>query len=240
VARQRPDAGLPRWVEATVAGAALIAAAPILLVTAAAVKFTSPGPLLFRQMRVGQYGEPFELVKFRTMRVGTNGLEVTAANDARVTRVGRILRKTKLDELPELYNVLRGDMSLVGPRPEVPRYVDVTHPLWLKVLAARPGLTDPTTVRLRNEEELLVGAEDAESFYVGVLQTFKLRSSAEYLERRNWRTDVGVLAETLLAVLLPGRASAPTIDELKKVSGAGLTTTSRSEIIEGNSSKRGG
>jgi lipopolysaccharide/colanic/teichoic acid biosynthesis glycosyltransferase len=203
------------WVEATVAGVALVTAAPVLLMTAAAVKLSSPGPLLFRQTRVGQHGKPFELVKFRTMRARTNGLEVTAANDDRVTSVGRILRKTKLDELPELYNVLRGEMSLVGPRPEVPRYVDATHPLWLKVLAARPGLTDPTTVRLRNEEELLGGVEDPESFYIGVLQTFKLRSSAEYLERRNWRTDVGVLAETLLAVLVPGRASAPTIDELK-------------------------
>ncbi len=130
---------------------------------------------------------------------------VTARGDDRVTPVGRFLRRTKLDELPELWNVLKGDMALVGPRPEVPELVDLTDPLWVEVLEARPGLTDPVTVGLRNEELLMAGVEgDRDRFYREVLQPRKLRGYADYLRNRNWRSDLGVLGATAVAILRPG------------------------------------
>jgi lipopolysaccharide/colanic/teichoic acid biosynthesis glycosyltransferase len=145
----------------------------------------------------------------------TEGTEVTARGDDRVTPVGRLLRRTKLDELPELWNVLRGDMAFVGPRPEVPRYFDAADPRWRAVLGARPGLTDPVTLRLRNEEELLAGvAGDREAFYRAHLQPWKLKGYAEYLARRSWRSDLAVLCETARAVLRPASAPAPTIDDI--------------------------
>ncbi len=126
-----------------------------------------------------------------------------------------MLRRSKLDELPELWNVLKGEMSLVGPRPEVPELVDPADPLWKEVLGVRPGLTDPVTVRLRDEEALMAGIEgDRDAFYRETLQPLKLRGYCEYLRRRTWHSDVGVLWETLLAVLWPSRArseGAPTL-----------------------------
>ena len=148
-------AGIPRPVEAVAALAGLIIAAPVLALAALGIAFTSRGRIIFRQSRVGQDGRIFVLYKFRTMRIGQVGIQVTAGDDSRVTYVGRLLRKTKMDELPELWNVLKGDMSLVGPRPEVPRYVDLNNSKWQRVLKVRPGITDPLTLRLRNEEELL-------------------------------------------------------------------------------------
>ncbi len=126
---------------------------------AVAIVATSGWPVFFRQTRVGRDGKPFTLVKLRSMRASTEGPQVTARRDPRVTAVGTLLRRTKLDELPELWNVLRGDMSFVGPRPEVPGYVDLANPVWARVLKARPGLTDPVTVRLRDEEALMDGVE---------------------------------------------------------------------------------
>ncbi len=124
--------------------------------------------------------------------------------------MGRLLRRSKLDELPELWNVLRGDMSFVGPRPEVPQYVDPENPAWKEVLLVRPGLTDPVTLRLRNEELLMTRVEgDREAFYRETLQPLKLAGYRAYLQRRTWRTDVGVLFATLLAVLWPARSGSP-------------------------------
>jgi lipopolysaccharide/colanic/teichoic acid biosynthesis glycosyltransferase len=140
------------------------------------------------------------------MRASAGGIEITAADDVRTTRVGRFLRRTKLDELPELWNVLRGDMSLVGPRPEVPRYVDFTDPLWRQALGVRPGLTDPITILLRHEEELLASVEgDRERFYLEHLQPFKLRGHLEYLHQRTWLTDIKVIARTCLTFITPRR-----------------------------------
>jgi len=134
------------------------------------------------------------------------GPQLTSTNDQRVTRVGKILRKTKLDELPELWNVIKGDMSLVGPRPEVPRYVDPANPQWAVVLLTRPGLTDPVTMRLRNEEELLQQVKgDREHFYLEVLQPLKLRGYVDYLQMRSWSSDVKILWHSALAVLVPGK-----------------------------------
>ena len=155
--------------------------------------------MLFRQGRVGRRGRLFVLIKLRTMRVAPPGLEVTAKDDPRTTRVGRFLRKVKLDELPQLWNVICGDMSLVGPRPEVPRYVDLLDPLWQKVLSVRPGVTDPSTLRLLDEEEVLSKVKgDRDVFYREQLLPLKLRECLSYLERRTWRSDLATLFRTVL------------------------------------------
>ena len=207
--------GIPRPVEAAVSLAALAVSAPLLALSAAAIAATSGGPVIFRQERVGRGGRTFVLYKLRTMRPARGGPQVTAGDDARVTRVGGILRRTKLDELPELWNVFKGDMSLVGPRPEVPRYVDLDNPTWRLVLEARPGITDPVTLRLRNEEALLTEVNGGrEQFYLGMLQPFKLEGYLEYLRERSWRSDVKVLWRSALAVVFPGKAPPPTVKEI--------------------------
>jgi lipopolysaccharide/colanic/teichoic acid biosynthesis glycosyltransferase len=213
-------AGIPRPVETALALAGLLLCSPLLGLTAVVLRVTSPGPILFRQRRVGRGGVEFTLFKFRTMRVHGTGHGVTADGDPRITRLGRWLRRAKLDELPELWNVARGEMSLVGPRPEVPRYVDMTNPLWLRVLEARPGITDPVTLRLRNEEQLIAAAAagDIERFYLETLQPYKLVAYLDYLRHRSLRADVGVLLRTLLAVVFPDMAAPPTIDEIRAAS----------------------
>jgi len=149
------------------------------------------------------------------MRTTGEGPQVTATDDSRVTTVGRFLRKTKLDELPELWNVLIGEMSLVGPRPEVERYVDRHSELWNSVLSVRPGITDPVTLKLRSEEVLLATIKtDREQFYLEVLQPFKLRGYVEYLHGRTWRTDLLVLYRTIVAVIFPSTTPTPSLDEL--------------------------
>lgn len=208
------EAGLPRAVEAGLACLGLVLASPILLVAAGLVAATSPGPVLFRQQRVGLNGRSFTLLKLRTMKVAPEGSQLTASGDARVTPVGRWLRRLKLDEIPQLWNVARGDMSLVGPRPEVPRYVDGS-PLWQQVLAVRPGMTDPVTLRLRDEETLLAEVDDAERFYRERLLPWKLRGYRDYLERRSWATDLGVLGASALVVLRLRRPVPPALEEIR-------------------------
>ena len=150
------------------------------------------------------------------MRVANSGPQVTAGDDVRITPVGKFLRKTKLDELPELWNVFKGDMSLIGPRPEVPRYVDLHDPMWCLVLEARPGITDPMTLRLRNEEALLIEVEgDRERFYMDSLLPFKLKGYLDYLQARSWRSDVKVLWQTVVAVAFPNKTSLPTLEEIQ-------------------------
>jgi lipopolysaccharide/colanic/teichoic acid biosynthesis glycosyltransferase len=209
------NVGIPRSFEAVIALTVLVLSAPLLLLAYAAVALTSKGPAIFKQERVGVGGRIFTLYKFRTMRTGFSGPQVTAGDDSRVTFVGKILRKTKLDELPELWNVVSGEMSFVGPRPEVPKYVDLSNPLWQEVLRARPGITDPVTLRLRNEEALLTSVDgDRERFYLQELQPFKLQGYKEYSTKRNFASDLGVLWKTAIAVLLPGTATLPTRSEI--------------------------
>lgn len=207
--------GLPAPLEKAVAAAGLASLFPILAMAAMAIKATSKGPVLFRQTRVGRHGVPFTLLKFRTMSLGsTSGPAITAHGDQRITTVGKLLRKTKIDELPELWNILRGEMSFVGPRPEVPRYVDQNDPRWREVLEARPGITDPVTLSLRNEEELLGAVQgDRDAFYREQLQPYKLRGYADYLRSRTAATDVHVIARTLVAVVCPA-GSPKTLDEV--------------------------
>ena len=209
---------IPRYVEIFLALFGLLVCSPLLALVAVLVKATSPGPVLFRQQRMGRFGKTFELLKFRSMRQENTGAQVTAKGDSRITRVGRLLRKSKLDELPELWNVARGDISLVGPRPEVPRYVDLKNPLWQSVLKARPGITDPVTIRLRNEEELLAGCNQCpEQFYLNVLQPYKLYGYVAYLRQRSWQTDVRVILDTLLAVFFPASTPPPDRDEIVSI-----------------------
>jgi lipopolysaccharide/colanic/teichoic acid biosynthesis glycosyltransferase len=213
--------GLPRWLEATLALCGLVLAAPFIALSGVAVAVSSGRPVLFRQRRVGQHGRTFELYKLRTMIPSTAGPQITSGDDARITRLGRIFRQTKLDELPTLWNVLRGDMSLVGPRPEVPRFVKPEDPVWQKILSVRPGITDPVTIQLRSEAELLRSvAGDTEQYYVDELQPAKLQGYVAYLEQRNWRTDLKILWRTMFAVVIP-RATAP-VSDFAKVGEAGL------------------
>jgi lipopolysaccharide/colanic/teichoic acid biosynthesis glycosyltransferase len=196
--------GIPRAVEAAVAGVGLALASPLIAAAALFVKATSAGPAFFRQERIGRGGRPFTVYKLRTMRPSGSGPLVTARGDSRVTPVGRFLRRSKLDELPQLWNVVKGSMSLVGPRPEVPRYVEPEDPAWRRVLAVRPGITDPVTLELRDEEAVLAAAPgDPERFYREELLPAKLRSYAAYLDRRSAWSDVCVLYRTVLAVLIP-------------------------------------
>jgi lipopolysaccharide/colanic/teichoic acid biosynthesis glycosyltransferase len=141
------------------------------------------------------------------MSVSNDGPQVTSARDPRITSTGRILRQTKLDELPTLWNVLRGDMAFVGPRPEVPRYVNLEDPRWQAVLRTKPGITDPVTVSLRNEEALLAQVKgNAEEFYVNEVQTLKLNGYLAYLETRSRRSDLRVLVQTIWAIVSEARA----------------------------------
>ena len=207
--------GLPRTVEAVIAMLCLALAFPLLAIAALLVYLDSSEPVLFRQRRIGRFGNEFVLFKLRTMRICSGGPSVTAGDDQRTTWIGRILRKSKLDELPELWNVVKGDMSLVGPRPELPQLVNLSDPTWQLVLNARPGLTDPVTLRLRNEEALLTDVHgDREVFYMEILQPFKLSGYLEYLRRRSWQSDVLVLWQTAVAIVLPGTVATPTQTEL--------------------------
>ena len=211
--------GLPRWFEVLLAAGGLLLVSPLLAAAALAVKLSSPGPILFRQRRVGRHGRPFVLLKFRSMRQG-DGLAITAAGDQRITPAGRWLRKSKVDELPELWNVLLGEMSFVGPRPEVPRYVDLDDPLWRRVLTVAPGLTDPVTLELRNEEALLATVDgDADAFYRHVLLPYKLAGNARYLARRTAATDLALILATVVGVLRPSRRPPPDCQQIRQAVG---------------------
>lgn len=192
----------------------LLAAAPILAFAAVLIKITSAGPVLFKQTRVGLHGKKFTLFKLRSMEATGDGPRVTATNDSRITPIGKILRKTKVDELPGLWNVVRGDMSFVGPRPEVPELVDLDDPQWKEILTTLPGITDPVTLLLRNEESLLAAVEDKEAFYRETLQPFKLRGYVDFVRGKNWRSDVRIIFQTLRATAFPSTAKPPTAAEL--------------------------
>lgn len=194
---------MKRLFDVAAAGLGLILVSPLLLITAALVRVSSPGPVLFRQTRVGRGGELFTLLKFRTMYTDAEqrGGQLTVGRDPRVTRIGHYLRASKLDELPQLINVVRGDMSLVGPRPEVPRYVALYSEDQRRVLDVRPGITDPASVVYRNESDLMADQSDPESFYVDVLMPEKLRLNLEYQERRTLTSDITVIFDTLKAVV---------------------------------------
>lgn len=191
-----------RVFDVVVAGLGVVVLSPVLLLVAVAVKVESRGPVIFRQERVGRHGRTFRIHKFRSMRVGPPGPLVTPSDDPRVTRVGRILRRTKLDELPQLIDVLIGDMSIVGPRPEVPRYVELWDPGDRElILSVRPGITDPASVDLRHESERLAAAPEPETYYREVLLPEKCALYVGYVRDRSFFGDLRVLLQTAKAVL---------------------------------------
>ena len=181
---------------------ALLLLSPFFAMIALAIKITSAGPVFYRGDRIGRDGVPFRIVKFRTMRVDAGGPGITRADDARVTGIGRFLRRTKLDELPQLINVVRGDMSLVGPRPEAPEYVLLYTVDERRVLGVRPGLTSPASLRYRREESLLVG-DDWHERYVSDIMRDKLREDLNYIAQRTFFGDLRLIFRTIAALFRP-------------------------------------
>jgi lipopolysaccharide/colanic/teichoic acid biosynthesis glycosyltransferase len=198
-------------IERIIALTALLTVSPVLFGIVIAVVWEDRGPVLFRQWRVGRRGRRFEILKFRTMRPSAGGPAVTASNDSRITRIGRILRRFKLDEIPQLWNVVRGDMRLIGPRPEVPQYVDETDPAWRTVLSVKPGITDLATLMFRDEETILAQSPEPERHYRTVVLPEKLALNCEYLATKSLWTDLRLLLLTLRYSLQPQTVDGPRV-----------------------------
>lgn len=190
---------IKRLIDVIASGIALVMVSPLLAIAALAIKLTSPGPVLFRQERVGRGFRSFRILKLRTMRASRPGedRQVTAEGDPRVTAVGRVLRRIKADELPQLVNVLRGDMSLVGPRPEVPRYVEMFRRDYEEILQCRPGITDLASIKYRDEESILAAAADPEQAYVTTVLPDKIALAKEYVRTRSTLLDLRIVMRTL-------------------------------------------
>ncbi len=182
-----------RVVEILIACIALVALAPVMIAIAVAIAVDDGLPVFYRQIRIGKNGRPFSIYKFRTMRTNNAGAAITASNDRRITRSGAVLRKLKLDELPQLFHVVRGEMSLIGPRPEVPDYVDFRDPVWREVLGSAPGITDLATLAFRNEEEILGGVPDPDSYYRSSILPAKLHLNVRYQRSRTFSSDLKLL-----------------------------------------------
>jgi lipopolysaccharide/colanic/teichoic acid biosynthesis glycosyltransferase len=191
---------MKRAFDICAAAAGLAILSPVLALIGLLIKVSDWGPVLYRQQRVGRFGKLFKILKFRTMVLGADktGALVTRDRDPRITSIGRFLRKTKLDELPQLWNVLAGDMSFVGPRPEVARYVAHYNEEQSRILQYRPGITDMATVLFRNEEQLLKSVDDVEKFYIQNCLPKKLELNFRYQEKATLWTDLAVIGQTLL------------------------------------------
>ncbi len=194
---------MKRLFDIVASGLGLIMLSPLFLIVAIWIKLDSPGPVFFRQVRVGRYNKDFRIFKFRTMRVGSDkGSQITiGGRDPRVTRAGYWLRKFKIDELPQLINVFIGDMSLVGPRPEVRRYVDLYTPEQMHVLDVRPGITDAASIKFRNESEFLKQVDDPEKHYIEVIMPMKLDLYLQYVNCHSFKGDIRLILETLWTVI---------------------------------------
>ena len=190
-----------RLFDMVCAALGLLVLSPVLLVCALLVGLTSPGGVLFRQERVGKDGVPFTIYKFRSMRKDNAGLKISTSGDSRITPVGRVLRKAKLDELPQLWNVLKGDMSFVGPRPEVREYTDLYTPEQRQVLLVRPGITGLASIRYRNENDLLSASADPNRTYIEEVIPAKLALDLEYIPRACVSYDIKLILETLVTVV---------------------------------------
>lgn len=190
-----------RLFDMVCAALGLLILSPVLLVCALLVGLTSPAGVLFRQERIGKDGVPFTIYKFRSMRKDNAGLKISTSRDTRITSVGRVLRKTKLDELPQLWNVLKGDMSFVGPRPEVREYTDLYTPEQRQVLMVRPGITGLASIRYRNENELLTASSDPNRTYIDEVMPAKLALDLKYIPRACVSYDIKLIWETLVTVV---------------------------------------
>jgi len=175
----------------------------LFLIIAIAIKCSSKGPALFKQERVGRYGKTFNIWKFRSMVVNAEakGMQITTDGDNRITKVGKFIRKTKIDELPQLFNVLSGKMSFVGPRPEVPKYVAMYNDEQLRVLSVKPGITDLASIEFRNENDLLDGDEDPEKKYIEEIMPVKLALNIKYIEKAGFFYDIGLIFKTIGKVI---------------------------------------
>ena len=194
---------MKRVFDIIASGLGLLILSPLFLVIAVWVKLDSPGPVFYKQVRVGRNNKDFYLYKFRSMRVGSDkkGLITVGGRDPRVTRSGYYIRKYKLDEFPQLINVFKGDMSLVGPRPEVRKYVDLYTPEQMHVLEVRPGVTDLASIRYRNENELLAKASDPEQYYRDIVMQDKLRINLEYVRNHSFFGDICLIFKTILSII---------------------------------------
>ncbi len=182
----------------------LLVLSPLFLIVALLVKLSDGGPAFYRQSRVGLHCKPFLLIKFRTMVVNADlsGILITSQGDRRITPIGRFLRKTKLDELPQLINVLRGDMTIVGPRPEVPKYVEMfRHGYYNEILTVKPGITDYATIKFRNEESILKGFPSPEESYVKEILPQKIALYRKYIEEQSFITDLKLIFLTFWRII---------------------------------------
>ncbi len=184
-------------------GVGLILLSPLFLILAIWIKMDSTGPVFYRQVRVGKGNKDFKIFKFRSMRVGSDkgSLVTIGGHDSRITRSGYIIRKYKFDELPQLINVFIGDMSLVGPRPEVRHYVNYWTPEQMHVLDVRPGITDPASIKFRNENELMEKAEDPEDYYINVIMQEKIKLYLEYVKNASFWYDIKLIFETFKVIV---------------------------------------
>jgi lipopolysaccharide/colanic/teichoic acid biosynthesis glycosyltransferase len=200
--RSHADDGIRRAGDVALSVAGLALLSPLLLAVAVCVRCSSPGPVLFSQERVGKDGRRFRILKFRSMKLGSQGPSVTSVDDGRVTGVGRRLRAWKVDELPQLFNVLRGDMSFIGPRPEVPGYVERYTDAEREVLSVRPGMTGVCQLAYRHEERLLQGCADPEEVYLTHIMPAKLALDLHYIRHRTLWSDLGILFRTIRALVV--------------------------------------
>ena len=194
---------MKRLFDIIASGLGLLVLSPLFIIIAIWIKLDSKGPVFYRQVRVGKDNKDFRIFKFRSMRVGSDkgSLVTIGGRDPRITRSGYIIRKLKLDELPQLINVFVGDMSLVGPRPEVRHYVDYWTPEQMHVLDVRPGITDPASIKFRNENELMEQAEDPENYYINVIMQEKLKLYLDYVEHRSFFGDIGLIFKTFWVIV---------------------------------------
>ena len=194
---------MKRFFDVFASGLGILVLSPLFLILAVWIKLDSEGPVFYRQVRVGKDNKDFRIFKFRSMRVGSDkgSLVTIGGRDPRITRSGYIIRKLKLDELPQLINVFIGDMSLVGPRPEVRHYVDYWTPEQMHVLDVRPGITDPASIKFRNENELMEQAEDPEDYYINVIMQEKLKLYLDYVEHRSFFGDIGLIFKTFWVIV---------------------------------------
>lgn len=178
----------------------IILLSPIFIVVSIAIKIDSPGNIMFLQKRVGKCGKEFNIYKFRTMVTDAEklGKQITVGKDNRITKIGAFLRKYKIDELPQLFNVLKGDMSLVGPRPEVPKYVALYSDEQKKVLSVRPGITDLASLKYSNENDILGKVDNPEEYYINIIMKDKLSLNLEYIEKSNLFFDISLIVKTIL------------------------------------------
>lgn len=194
---------MKRLFDIVASGLGLLVLSPILIIVAIWIKLDSEGPVFYRQGRVGRYNKDFRIFKFRSMRIGSDkgSLVTIGGRDPRVTRSGYFIRKFKIDELPQLINVFIGDMSLVGPRPEVRHYVNYWTPEQMRALDVRPGITDPASIRFRNENELLEKAEDPEKYYIEVIMQEKLKLYLEYVDNASFWYDIKLIFQTFWVII---------------------------------------